>query len=78
MVSCGSEDKKVVPEEINVIKAGNIIKEEVVKDYNYYMKRISNDEKWMKYIKEQAEELNISVDSLLSMESREWASKQQQ
>ncbi|NQX96269.1 MAG: hypothetical protein HRT73_00085 [Flavobacteriales bacterium] len=38
-------------------------KEEIVKDYDYYLKRIAEDEDWMKNIHLQATELGISIDS---------------
>lgn len=40
-------------------------KEEVVKNFDYYMERIGNDQDWMNDIKKQALELGITVDSAL-------------
>ena len=41
--------------------------EEVIKDYNYYIKRISGDSLWMNEIEKQAEEQEIPIDSALSI-----------
>lgn len=46
------------------------------KDYNYYLKRIRLDRKWMENLKNQAEERGVSTDSILSITAREWAEKQ--
>ncbi len=46
------------------------------KDYSYYLKRIRLDRKWMENLKNQAEERDISTDSMLSITAREWAEKQ--
>ena len=40
-------------------------KEEVVKNFDYYMERISNDPQWMNDIKKQALEQGMTVDSAL-------------
>ena len=56
LFSCGGAEKS---EAVEVIKAEP--KKEVIKDYDYYMKRIAEDEEWMVVIKEKAIELNISV-----------------
>ena len=40
-------------------------KKEVVKDYDYFMNRISNDEEWMKEIKKQATEQGVSDEEML-------------
>jgi hypothetical protein len=44
-------------------------------DVQYYMKRISSDEDWMKLIKEKAFRLKITIDSSISIDAHEWASK---
>lgn len=49
--------------------------EQVVKDYDYYLKRIAKDEKWMTAIKKKAMKLNITKDSSLAIEARYWATK---
>lgn len=40
-------------------------KEEVVKNFDYYMERIGSDQEWMNDVKKQALELGITVDSAL-------------
>lgn len=43
--------------------------------YEYYLQRIADDEEWMKHIEIQADKLNISIDSSLSKDARDWAEK---
>lgn len=66
-------------EENNIDSTGQeptvVKKEEVKKDYDYYVKRIGNDKEWMVKIEEKAKELNISVDSSLSISARKWVEK---
>tara|TARA_B110000091_G_C13476713_1_gene334398 strand:- start:14 stop:253 length:240 start_codon:yes stop_codon:yes gene_type:complete len=43
------------------------------KDYEYYLKRISNDEEWMKLIEKEALGKGISTDSNLKIVAKDWA-----
>lgn len=45
------------------------------KDYIYYLKRIKKDKKWMGFIKKEAKESNLSIDSVLSKTAYEWEKK---
>lgn len=47
------------------VASGTTPKEEVVKNFDYYMERIGNDQEWMNSIKKQALEQGITVDSAL-------------
>ena len=49
--------------------------EKEITDYEHYLLKIWEDEEWMKDIKENAENLNVSVDTMLVREAREWAGK---
>lgn len=46
-----------------------------IKNYNYYLKRIAEDEKWMKEIEKEAKQLNITIDSNLRRNAFVWAKK---
>jgi hypothetical protein len=46
------------------------VKKEVVKDYDYYVKRIGKDDVWMQKVEKQALERGISLDSMLHREAR--------
>ena len=50
-------------------------KQGIVKDYEYYLKRIKDDEEWMVNIRIQAQEQEISVDSSLSENAHNMARK---
>lgn len=47
------------------VASGITPKEEVVKNFDYYMDRISNDPQWMNEIKKQALEQGVSIDSMV-------------
>ncbi|OFX36375.1 MAG: hypothetical protein A2X08_14815 [Bacteroidetes bacterium GWA2_32_17] len=64
-IGCGES----TPEAESTVN-NSTLKEEVVKDYNYYLERIKNDEKWMIEVKKQAEEMGVSVDSALSKNAK--------
>ena len=53
-----------------------VIEEVVNKDYDYYLKKIKNDNEWMKKVEENALKLNITIDSSLSKDAFDWAEKQ--
>jgi phosphoribulokinase len=69
LFACSSSENENVStvntEEIKVEE-----KKEVVKDYDYYVKRIGNDNVWMQKIEKQALERGISLDSMLHREAR--------
>jgi predicted DNA-binding protein (MmcQ/YjbR family) len=69
MVSC-SEDVKESKAETAKKKE---IKKEVVKDYDYYLKRIGEDEKWMASLKVKAEESGMTVEESLIKSAKHMA-----
>jgi phosphoribulokinase len=69
LFACSSSENENVStvntEEIKVEE-----KKEVIKDYDYYVKRIGNDNVWMQKVEKQALERGISLDSMLHREAR--------
>jgi hypothetical protein len=58
LFSCGNTEKNI---EVAKIEP----KKEIKKDYDYYLKRIADDELWMGRVKNQAEERGITVEKSL-------------
>ncbi len=69
LIACSSEN---TTEEVIVVEPTQP-KKEVVKDYNYYLDRIANDEEWMKEVKKQAVELGISEEDALKKNAKHMA-----
>lgn len=65
--SCGNTEESVM---VNVEP-----QKEVIKDYDYYLKRIAEDEEWMLSVEKQAQEKGVSVDSSLSLNAKHMAIK---
>jgi hypothetical protein len=69
MFACSSsENENVTTSSVEEVK--DEVKKEVVKDYDYYVKRIGNDTVWMEKVEKQALERGISLDSMLHREAR--------
>ena len=66
MASCGGSTEDSIPVETKQEK-------EIIKDYDYYLKRIAEDEEWMKIVEKEAEESGISMDSALRKDAKHWA-----
>ena len=66
--SCGNTEVESINK---VVK--NDPKIEVKKDYNYYLKRIAEDEEWMVSIEDKAKKLGTSVDEELSNNAKHMA-----
>jgi hypothetical protein len=68
ILSCGNSG---VDPEVNVVNQQPKI--EVKKDYDYYLKRIAEDEEWMLSIESKAKELGISIDEELRKNAKHMA-----
>lgn len=57
-------------------KNGYPVVEVQVKDLDFYIKKIKNDDKWLKSVEKQAAERSISVDSMLTLSAEYLVKKQ--
>lgn len=66
LFACSSNDGA---EEIIVVEPSQP-KKEVIKDYNYFLDRIKNDEAWMIEVRKQAEAEGITEDEMLTKNAK--------
>jgi len=67
--SCGNTENTSEEKGVIIIEP----QKEVIKDYDYYLTRIAEDEEWMAILEKRARKLNVSVDSVLREDARNWA-----
>jgi hypothetical protein len=69
LFACSSSEENNNVEE-NLQESSALKKEEVKKDYDYFIKRISEDADWMLQVEKQAVELGISTEESLSKNAK--------